>query len=300
MSNLSKEQLTELTERVNERIAEWEFPRNFSGIIEKLPPGVVRLVADAIEEWQCANPLPMAELSSPGIGDTDMMDGYHIGWERGREALREELKQVTFDAEQARFAVEVEKLRADIAEMGKHWPSLEDQPNGADVFAGVHPVAGAPEPVTPEVAVQSAPDVIAPLPEPVVIPIVTNGNGHHAEPSPAAVAALGPEHTVVTPIVPRRQPRTLAEVDADTSEDVKTLRMGADERAAQLREIVGRLQDMADHGEMPSMAVWDERKPTHLPKADAITKRWDFSWGELAAYCHLKFTGKRVAKSIGR
>lgn len=306
MSNLSKEQVTELTERINGRFA--EFDVEGSRVFEWVTPGVVRLVFDVINEW-CMDDACQREEAR--------LKADAAAYERGREAMRkelgmlEQLGRVTQDQGQwlvpsPSIIIDQDQLRADIRDLGAAYPSLEDQPNGNDIFEGVHPVAGGPEP-----DVVGAMQVVAVADDPSRY---ANGNGHHSELSDATVATLGPEHTVVTPMVPRRpepvvapepkvtpvvpaKPRTLAEVD---KEALQTSRMTASERSAQLREIVGCLQDMADGDEMPSMATWDERKPTHLPKADAITKQWDFSWGELAVYCRLKYTGKRVAKGIGR
>lgn len=270
-----------------------------------------------------------------------------------------------------------EQIRADIKDLGAAYPSLDDEPNGKDIYAGVHPVAGIPDTYldgAPRVRLDAddldrqweiegeeqalameaqaaeeerlhreavealvgvePPPVIEPLPEPVATAIAADSNGHHAEPSPAAVATLGPEHVVVTPLIPRRtstgdapsqsivekhvgvseavlrRPRTLAEVDAEATKDkpapspeketaaeeIRTMRMDATQRAAQLREIVGYLQDMAEGNEMPSMATWNEKKPAHLPKADALTHRYSLNWAELARYCHLDFQGKRGPK----
>ena len=46
------------------------------------------------------------------------------------------------DATLARNLAEQGKSDAD--ELGKAWPSLEAQPNGVDIFAGVYPVSGEP------------------------------------------------------------------------------------------------------------------------------------------------------------
>ena len=52
MNNLTSEQLADLTDRINGRLGEWGFPRDHTGIIDRLPRGVVRLVYDAIKEWE--------------------------------------------------------------------------------------------------------------------------------------------------------------------------------------------------------------------------------------------------------
>lgn len=205
MSDLSKDQLAELGKRVNDRIAEWEFPHNHSGIVERLPLGVVRLVFDVIDEWhneEC--------------------------WQRQDE------------------------------------PEADD-PELDDIF-GPNDYAKRPD---------AAP--------------VTNGNGAHL--SEAATATLGPEHTTITPLN-LTKPRTLAEVDVDLTD----LRLGSEEKAALLREIIGELQVMSQHDEMPTMAAWDAGKPTHLPKGQTICFRYQIGWERLAEYARLKFERKNKAK----
>lgn len=133
--------------------------------------------------------------------------------------------------------------------------------------AGVERGKAIAKPVEPErLATMSAPAVEAPA---------TNGNGqHHSE---QATAALGPEHTVVTPL------------QDDAIADSKSLRMGSEEKAAELRSIVNELRMLSAHGEMPSMAEWDEKKPDDLPRAATLCQRHKLSWGRLAEYADLTF-----------
>lgn len=38
------------------------------------------------------------------------------------------------------------QVKSDAAALGKFWPSLAQEPDGADIFAGVYPVSGEPSP----------------------------------------------------------------------------------------------------------------------------------------------------------
>lgn len=337
MSNLSTEQLEELWELVGTRRAEFSQRGSPHFMLAPMTHGEVRMIFDAIEEWQCRNPLPMVELSSPGIGDTDMMDGYHIGYQRGREAMRAELGLLekaggwvgTQDQGQRlvaspSFIINQDQIRADIRELGKAYPSLEPEPSGTDIYAGVHPVTGGPERKRPPtideefagsevlsrlIDAVEPPPVIAPLPEPVAIPIVadvptpkpTNGNGHHAEPSPATIATLGPEHTVVTPIVPRRSNAPVVDDDAldrlsrpgaRAKKELDELRAKAAAKArlgeVTREQMVAELKRQAMAGTMPTQEQFDIAKPAVWPKAQMLVKRFDAGWTDLAREAGLK------------
>lgn len=219
---ISKEQLAELTELVNERIAEWEFLETMS-IGSRLSRGVVRLVFDVIDEWhneQC--------------------------WQQ--------------DEQEA--TVEIDPLPA------------------------------------PRVIIRDSNTTSLRIEPPVT---ASNGNGVTL--SESAVATLGPEHTVVTPVPPEaspevaegslegrsvglvpRRPRTLGEAD-----EILDLAQGSELKAALLREILGELQVMSKGGEMPSMVEYDERRPLHLGNARAITVRYKLTWARLAECANLRF-----------
>lgn len=137
--------------------------------------------------------------------------------------------------------------------------------------------------------------------------------------SPAAAATpsvpfgtgLGPEHVVVTPLVPRRQP--LAEDAPDFDYPPKPLsKMRSplpsiadaerEDKAAELRAIVGLLQDMAVENNMPTMAEWDEGKGKYaggdkLPNAAMACKRHRLTWGTFASYAKLDYKGRGAGKA---
>lgn len=81
----------------------------------------------------------------------------------------------------------------------------------------------------------------------------------------------------------------------EPGEEVRSLRMTADEKAAQLREILYALQDMAVDGTMPSINDWNLNRPAHLPIWQTILNRWPAvrSWGEMAGRAKLQYDGKR-------
>lgn len=253
MSSLSADQVKELTTRINERFA--EFDVEGSRVFEWVTPGVVRLVHDVIEEWTQAR-----------AGKPDRDNGF--------------------------------------AEFEAFWPAMPDLQGGADLFAE-HPVAGLPEPITQEVITHPEPPLIAPLPE--LVPIAppptnghhadelelstatvvtvgaahTGGNGHHAEPSPAAVATLGPEHTVVTPLVPRR-PRTLAEVDGIEDDETDSRPTRAKLPVVTREQLIAELKRQAMAGAMPTRPAFDLAKPAVWPMSQMLLKRFDTTWANLA------------------
>lgn len=110
--------------------------------------------------------------------------------------------------------------------------------------------------------------------------------------APSVAATLGPEHTVVTPLK-NGTPRTLAEAQGDELTELT----GSELKAALLRQMIGELQMLSKHGEMPTQAEWDEHKPLHLPKAQAATQRFNLTWGRLAEYAHLRYEGRRPTPS---
>lgn len=314
MSSLSKEQLEELWELIGTRRAEFSVRGSPQFMFAPLTHGEVRMIYDAIKEWEGED----GDASDYAMSYAMRYhEGYLSGYEKGRESMRAELGRQEHAGEwvgpqeqgqwlvpSPSFIIDQDQLRADIRELGKAYPSLEDEPNGEDIYAGVHPVAGGHQDLADMIAdgtllgdAPEPPPVIEPLPEPVAIPIVaevptpapTNGNGHHATPSPAAVATLGPEHTVVTPLGTRRS-GALSEVDEAA---LSRTRMSKDELSADLRMTIHALQDMAVDGEMPSMNDWLLNRPAGMMTAQGIQKRHNLVWSELAEYAKLKLKGKR-------
>lgn len=139
--------------------------------------------------------------------------------------------------------------------------------------------------------------------------VPTNGNGHDSLPDPdvardniANMLANGGGGALASTIT---KPRTLAEVD-----DVVLPAVDNAAKSEQLREIIHELQDMAVDEVMPTMAFWDNAKPPHLPKAQALLMRHLLTWNRLAEYARLeisprafkskrKVTGRAVADDAG-
>ena len=305
MSSLSADQVKDLTQRINERFA--EFDVEGSRVFEWVTPGVVRLVFDVVEEWQgededCTEDAQVANVTA--IHDKAFTEG----WKAGRISMRAELGLL----EKAGGWVEPQdqgqrlvpspsiiinqgQLRADIRDHTAY-PRLDDHPNGADVFAGVHPVTGGPDQSLSVVAVADDPlryvgsnghhaDELE-LSTATVVTLGaahTGGNGirHHAEPSPAAVATLGPEHTVVTPIVPRR-PRTLAEVDGIEDDETDSRPTRAKLPVVTREQLIAELKRQAMAGAMPTRPAFDLAKPAVWPMSQMLLKRLDTTWANLA------------------
>lgn len=118
-------------------------------------------------------------------------------------------------------------------------------------------------------------------------PVKANGNGHRSLPDPdvardniANMMASAAGGALASTII---KPRTLAEIN-----DVPLPAMDNSAKSDQLREIMHELQDMAVDEVMPTMAFWDNAKPPHLPKAQALLMRHLLTWNRLAEYAHLE------------
>ena len=292
MSSLTVEQVRELTERINERLA--EFDVEGSRVFEWVTPGVTRLVFGVVEEWQ-AHQAATKHLAYESVIDegkpVDRDDGF-AEFEAFWPAMPD--LQGGFDALLA-------SPRRKETEQGS-----EQTSKGADLFAE-HPVAGLPEPITQEVITHPEPPLIAPLPElmPIAPPPTnghhadelelstatvvtvgaahTGGNGirHHAEPSPATTATLGPEHTVVTPLIPRR-PRTLAEVDGIDDDETNSRPTRAKLPVVTREQLIAELKRQAMAGAMPTRPAFDLAKPAVWPMSQMLLKRFDTTWANLA------------------
>ena len=289
MSHLTIEQLAELTERVNERLDEWGLPETVSFV--RMNRGLVRSMIDVYHEWLEDNPpQPWPAAPDPLQGDP-MMDGYHVGYERGFRAAVSELNQA--DSKRNGFKLERDpetgRLREvtpwdhlipvtdnpegdpppsdeplptipppnlDASDLSAHWPELNDIPKGRDVFAQ-HPIAGAPEP-PPKSDEKLTDDESPAAPVAPAIP---------RQPTPEVNGHAAPK------------PRTLAEVD----EEVAT-------RRAELDAIVGELQAMAVDGEMPTVSQWEEERGAESLAWKTITRRHGLSWADLARKAGLTYT----------
>lgn len=75
---LTTEQLSELTERINARLAE------FGADMPQLSRGIVRMAHDVIEEWWEGAPKQWPQPPA----DDPVLDAYSIGFERGKEVAK--------------------------------------------------------------------------------------------------------------------------------------------------------------------------------------------------------------------
>ena len=306
MSSLKLGQVAELTERVRARLAEFG-----EGAFDQPSLGVIRLVYDVIEEWHEEQAIVFAPAPVGESPDAQLAEGVQIGLQLAaikRDANRQTdpgynlIKIRTGDAPRVAPATIADAhTNGGIAnangstagEVAAPESTLIIHAPGTLVGIGAPPPKPAPAPCLAEtqeecdaLIAQAGADAKAAVEEigrrtrarDAGVRVSTDGVHISTE----AATALGVEHTLVTPL----KPRTLAEVDAD---EKRFAQLGSDEKAAQLRAIVNELRMLSAHGEMPSMAEWDERKPDDLPRAAAITQRHKLSWGRLAEYADLRF-----------
>lgn len=290
MKSLSKDDLAELTTQINERIAEWEFPENHSRIIERLPRGIVRLAYDVIAEWWVENSALVDEAYERGYReglmnaetkahDKAFTQGFDYGIKiAGQMQSSQELQngngyRVMSDIGGLSQTLVPETIYPDHAKedddpatLGKDWPAIPDGlEDGVDRFAE-HPVSGEPEPATS----------VAELP--TVVPQKMEEKST-SEPAPVAEAVA---ETV----------EESADEEDDAAAELKGLRMGSEEKAAELRNILIELQVMSHDGmTMPTMEEWDKKRPKGMTKAQAILKRHNVTWRELAIRSRLKMKG---------
>lgn len=122
-------------------------------------------------------------------------------------------------------------------------------------------VAAAPAPAYEHYESFSEASAI-PQPPPVEIP-------HKVQPlTDSAIAALGPEHVVVTPL------------QAAKGRNGNVL--------PTLEQIIRQLQSQAMGAVMPSMAQFDESKPANWASAAAQMQRLNLSWEQLREKANLK------------
>jgi hypothetical protein len=306
MSNLTMEQVAELTERVKARLDEFT---DLAAYMPRVSPGVIRLAFDVIEDWMATHDYlhddSPTEWSQPAdqVGDVTQMDYYHIGYERGYQSAVSETARLAPPHTNGFHPHTEEDLRGtqsfgdalavpvtdddvgggepvdDMAEFTAAWPDMPNLTGGVDHFAE-HPVSGEFElpaqsiaetatPATQELAEKYSepepPALIEPLPEPVKVP-------------------------VVSPAVPRRTP------DAESRGQFRLGRPKDEmDKAEQFEQIIAALHEMAVDGRMPTIMLWDEERPGHLPRWVSIAKRHNLkSWKQLAAKAGLSY-GPTVA-----
>lgn len=305
MSELAKEQLQELTDLINARLAEFE-----NSLMPTLTPGIVRTSHDVIKKWyeEKEESWAMQRISEVTITAEMAMKLSKQGYDMGLEAAKRKMA--------AAQPSHVETVKGPTGAVSA---AVTDEP---PMFPYRHPDWDKPPLASVARIVKREP-----TPEEVAYGIelerelTANGNGIAAEETPQpvletidainrhngvpgwrpgeeygvnlseqATATLGPEHVVVPALVPRR-PRTLEEVDADEAA-AKLRQSPPDRKADRLREIIHELQDLAVEDVMPTILLWDSARPPHLPKAQAIVKGYELSWSQLAEYAKLKYQGK--------
>ena len=197
------------------------------------------------------------------------------------------------------------------------WPEMPDL-DGVDRFAE-HGVSGAPDDGPADDEPDAPAEVVEKLAEVL---------------SPATAAALGPEHTVVTPLresppapaVPRlNKPRTIAEIESGLDDDDYDLddgpkrksgltraRRAANEakelaakaavhdaqRLVTLQQFKVEIRKMAMGTAMPTQAQFNDAKPAVWPTATALCVRHHTTWEALAEELELDYS--RGRKHAGR
>lgn len=240
MSNLTTEQLTELTERIRDRVSEFGPVANS---MPKLTVGVVRIMVNVYAEWQRESDYLTRRDESPAPVEPPPMVSHMPVVTTGMVHIPASITRLDLEAEPA--TVE--------AETGQNGPNHYD---------------------------------------PISTPAL----------SPQATAALGPEHTVVTPLKPTdpdtaranlaaavatggvalgsRKPTSLPHSSALTK-PLPSLR-GRKTALPTFEELAKELRRQAMGGTMPTMTAFDVAKPANWGTAQAHIKRFNMSWEQLA------------------
>lgn len=313
MNTVTDERLQDLVCLINNRLREFG-PDTFP----IMSWGIVRLMLGAVREWEEREPVVWPNTLAP---DDPLTDGFHIGYTLGR--LKDKDEPQTPGVEAIRTLIKGGTLTVpdpaitagDYAEFEAVWPNIPDL-QGEDIFAAEHGApTGQPEPelVTGNNGTGDAPPMrslekhiaatkptpllsgvrdvpieppplLAPLPDPVRVPVL----------SPQAAATLGPEHTTLTPLRPIgrdrapdvaaiNRPRPLSEADAEAK------------RQAELAEIIAHLQSIAKGKRLPTMTDYHGTRPKHLPMWATMQSRHNLSsWQDLAALTGLEYGARHL------
>lgn len=264
MSNLTTEQVTELTESINARLAEFG---KIAPYMPDLSCGVVRIAFDVIEEW---------------MARTD-----YLGQDEGEE--NDWSYNAVGNPDYWRDAgSESQTLRLDIVNAnGSHVPPaaipVTDEPEGdppplnhavPDLGAAGKAAKAAIEAVgermvsratAPQKSVEKSISPDPRVPDPDV-----------AREKLAQALAAGSNGSMAAVI---SKPRTLEEADADAAA-----------RAKELGAVVAALQAMAVDGEMPTVARWETERVADLPSWKTLSLRHGLSWVDVARKAGLRYT----------
>lgn len=305
MSHYTNDEIRELTERVNARLAEWEFPPGVGFL--QFSRGHVRLIADVLDTWadEQDDEGPVEEYVEA------RRQAYNAGYEAAkREMLAPEMSPAREEAEDKRDAAQFQKrVLANVA-------------NGRPAFADTGDLLGeqtaqewqALSGVAME-ALEADRQASAPVRE--ALEQLVHGNTPLAEPEPVpelsaqAAATLGPEHTLVTPLIPRRAapvaqalatgvfdltPRTPKQMAAHkvttVTEHLAATKGKKGKDLPSKEEIIAHLQKIAMANVMPGIVAFDATRPGNWATAQAQMLRLGVSWKQLASKAGLTYRGK--------
>lgn len=314
---LTNERLAELTERVNERIA--EFGEAGVPYFEPMRAGIVRLVYDVIEEWGGDNHDAdhrylegYAEgLAEGGKIGADVMQAENM-WRLVRDAGGRLMERTPWEAngDGETTVPSREPVAGDdpatLADAAIDDERCDDGPliyidSTADNLLSTNPEHTTPyfsDPVIdPETAATLGPEHFH------VTPYREPDDPHHIGPRKQRIALPAPSHPWKnrvdgrpnSPLPPPPDPdvarEKLATALTDASNgmlasvlnrpralaEVDKAAERAAKRRAQLDEIVTALRAMAVDGAMPSQAEWSANKPAHLPIWQSISPTHNLS-----------------------
>lgn len=294
--SITNEQLAELTERINSRLDEFDVVS-----MPTLSKGVIRLVHEVIWEWLDDQPTP--ERVAP-VEEYTLTDGYHFGYQRGREAMRREL----LPRHQSGTGDEAEDKRL----VTNSEPDYDPDPDGSIADAAYRE---AVEELVGKDAIDAFDN-----PNPLGYPPISEQAA-----ATAAVAAHdangggnSPEHVVVTPLVPRRsavpspneaRDNVAAMVAAGGAAFDYTPRPRGDKPRGRpaghnapkalpagkrgnvlptRQEFVAEVRRQAMGGTVPPIKAFDAARPKTWATAWAHLQRLKMSWSEVVAEAGLK------------
>lgn len=324
MSNLTTEQVLELTKRVNERMA--EFNVGDTPIFDAATPGIVRLVHDVFMEWQ-----------RDGVSDPEERDEWVTGFQKGLkvgfDSVRDTSPRMVQAATMARFEHEcemdgIDDAAANMRVNGHLSDAQADAINRHNKVPGWRPGEEYGEPLpSPEAIATLGPEhtIVTPLRDKLPDPEVARGKV-------AAALANGSNGTLATVL---HRPKTLAEANGNgedgmdedfdlDDDDVEPKPKQTDARRAQLdrpkqerkrktgyeqvvtgkrgnvlptlKDVVAELQRLSlGTGVMPTIATFDAARPGNWATAWAHMQRLGVSWEQLADEAGLMLRRQRVA-----
>lgn len=324
--SLTKEQLTGLTELLNERRREFSIDR-----LHPLSPGEVRLILCAVEEWQLDQDMEVVEeyaesrkqaydngyqdglvaaetkthdqaftrgfeygvkiakdkaedfdsqAEAHALATEGVNEGYNKGWQDGRISRERELALLNGGSQN-----DVEEYSDSTEADGDHGPDgdyLQETEGEKAEYFETHPEER---------------------------PEYNSWDGNQPAPiSPTAAATLGPEHTVVTPLVPRRNAEfvpggvTLGgnrEPQFDFTPkpmgNSRPRKLERDHVMPTVEQLVAELKrQAAGTKDMPTKTTFDTARPANWGTAQAQISRLDLSWEALAEKAGLKMNPRAV------